>query len=60
MALIEHVIKCGVETRKNDLPGHVADAVKLCHQLRPSQVDADYTKLGAVSTVRKSERRRLQ
>jgi hypothetical protein len=35
-------------------------AVKLCYQLRPSQADADYTKFGAISTVRKSERRYLK
>ena len=53
MALINVVLEL-------DLLGHVPDTVKPCHQLRPSQVDADYTKFGAVSTVRKSERRHLQ
>src|SRR5271154_774631 len=50
--------KCGVGIRKNNLPCHVPDAMKL--QPRPSQVDTDYTKFGDISTVRKSDGRRLQ
>jgi hypothetical protein len=56
MALIKHLFNVVLEL---DLPGHVTDTVRPCHQLRPSQVDTDYAKFDAVSTVRKSERRGL-